>query len=284
MDRFHMITYVFPTSNETEREWSYFFYKLLKEIPSFNKEEIFCSSFSETALPSTEFRTGNTTTPMIIFNTHEKIDMNVANLSICDKNSKSIKFSSLMVDGINSVNNYVTDANTISNLFHQLKGRLTGIDHTGINIPVTKLQKSKWDELITKMSKISNLYKYPGEDWPFIIPADETEYLTDITRFAVKRTPKFEFVYDSYADRPIFQFALETNISKEDMERIFPDPIGFAIPGLENIFRSIFIQNPWEHEVAIRFDLYYKSTANELTDWETGEWLVTNGGRLKQEA
>nr|WP_145403294.1 hypothetical protein [Paenibacillus xylanexedens] len=280
MDRLQKITFVFPESSEIEREWSYFFGKLLEEIPSYNNDEI-RPTFSDNALPSTEFRAGSMGLPMIIFNTHEKIDMNVAGLSICDKNSKNIELSDKMVKEFNLFEYSVTYNNSISNIYNQLKGKLVGIDHTGINLPVSKLNKSGWDELIDKISKVCNLYNYPGEDWPFIIPADQSEYLTDITEFIVKRTPKFEFVYDSYTDKPIIQLALETNVSKEEMERAFPDPIGFAIPGLENSFRSIFIQSPWDNEIAFRFDLYYESKDRYLTDWETGEWLVTNGGRKK---
>lgn len=280
MERLQMITFAFPSSNEAETEWNYFFYKLLQEIPSFKKDEMLRPSFSETAFPSTDFRTGNTKFPMLIFNTNEKIELKIADLIISNKNDDTAL--SGMIKETNFEGSSVTDANTIANLYRQLKGRLVGMDHTGVNLPVSKLLKSHWDDFIAKISRVCNLYNYPGEDWPFIIPADEHEHLTDITQFTVKRTPKFEIVYDSYSDKPIIQFALETNISKEDMETIFPDPFGFAIPGLEDIFRSIFVKSPWDDAISFRFDLYYmSSTVNELTDWETGEWLIINGGRIK---
>lgn len=280
MERLHTITYVFPTATETEKEWSYFFSQLLKEIPSFDQDEKFSPTFANSALPSTQFRTGRSTFPMVIFHTPEEIAINVGNLSIRNQASASIQLSSLRTEGIDAANDDSTDRRTISNLFHQLKGKLRGVDHTGINLPVTKLPRSEWDEFMTKISMVSNLYKYPGEDWPFIIPADESEYETDITHFSVKRTPKFEFVYDSYTQKPLFQFALETDLTREEIERIFPDPIAFAIPGLEEIFRSIVIRSPWDDEMGFRFDLYYKPVNNQLSDWATGEWLVKNGGRI----
>ncbi|MGO0058797.1 hypothetical protein ACTID9_01965 [Brevibacillus fluminis] len=138
----------------------------------------------------------------------------------------------------------------------------------------------KGDELIATIAKVSKLYRYPEEDWPFIIPADESEYKIDITDFSEKRTPKFEFVYDSYIHKPVIQLALETDLSREEMEATFPEPIGFAIPGLEEIFRSLMVKSPWDDGLGFRFDLYYHSDKNDLSDWETGEWLVKHGGRI----
>jgi hypothetical protein len=32
----------------------------------------------------------------------------------------------------------------------------------------------------------------------------------------------------------------------------------------------------------VRFDLYYSHTGT-LDDWETGEWLVSEGGRIRED-
>lgn len=270
MGRLQNIALVFPASNEAEREWCCYLGKLLNEIPAFNKDKVLPAAFAENVYPGTEFKTGNAPLPMIILDTDEEISLTAGNLSVCDRNSAKIKLSDMLFERDVSINEAGSDAIPISNLYQQLNGRLSGIDHTGVNVPVSKVDKSSWTEFMLKLSTVTNLYNYPGEEWPFIIPADEAEYLTDITNFTIKRTPKFEIVYDVYTDKPILQFALETDMSRDEMERAFPVPIGFAIPGLDEIFRSVFIASPWDDEVAFRFDLYYTSNTAKLNDWETG--------------
>jgi hypothetical protein len=159
---------------------------------------------------------------------------------------------------------------------------LTGIDHAGLNLPTALFIRSQWDQLLSNISQECNLYNYPEENWPFIIPADEMEFRTEITDFTQKRTPKFEFVHDSYTTKPIFQFALETSLTQQQTETLFPGPSGFAIPGLDLIFRSVFVQSPWSEILMIRIDLYYLSTETSLSDWETGEWLIKDGGRYQR--
>ena len=103
---------------------------------------------------------------------------------------------------------------------------------------------------------------------------------TDITNFSVKRTPKFELVHDKYTKSPIFQFALETDLSRMESGGVsltrsasrsqgwtrFLDHYSFVIPGKRRWpSGSIYTIN---------------RQARELSDWETGEWLVVNGGRM----
>lgn len=288
MSRLDKIIFLFPSVTDAEKEWCAYFYALLEQIPSFRKEGALRPSFSDTALPAIEVRTGDPKLPMILLNTDEKIRMDNHHLPLLvDTESAGIGGSAMTEEAAiplrGAAHDQRTAANTISYLFHQLQDRLTGIDHAGLNIPASALDKSEWDAAMAKIGSISNLYHYPGEDWPFIIPASESEFMTDITQFTAKRTPKFEFVYDAYTNKPVFQFAMETKMARHEMEEIFPEPIGFSIPGLEDIFRSIIVQSPWDSSIGVRFDLYYVTEATGLSDWESGEWLIRHGGRLRPE-
>lgn len=255
MERIQELVFVFPQNTEEEREWCAHFSDILEEIPSIG--------LSSTALPRIAFR-------------WEKVALPTVYWSNITDSEKSIPLG-YAVDQLVSVQE---EAISIEQLYWRLEGRLIGMDHAGVNIPAASIPPQEWKDMLLDLSKRATLYRYPGEEWPFILPAEEEEFATDITNFSIKRTPKIELVYDKYTNIPIFQFALETDLTRDELEILFPEPIGFAIPGLDEIFRSLFIRHPWEQEMAIRFDLYYKPTSTELTDWETGEWLVVNGGRM----
>ncbi|WP_197255903.1 hypothetical protein [Paenibacillus dendritiformis] len=288
MRRLDKIIFLFPGATEAEKEWCGYLYALLEQIPAFRTERALRPSCGDAALPAIEFRTGDMKLPMILLNTDEKIQLHWRQHPLLvNAATGGIDSSPMTGEAANpphgAAHHQQAAANTISYLFHQLQGRLAGVDHVGLNIPASDLDKSEWDAAMAKIGSVSNLYRYPGEDWPFIIPASDAEFRTDITEFTVKRTPKFEFVYDVYTKKPVFQFALETEISRQELEEMFPEPAGFAIPGLENIFRSVSVQSPWDSGMGIRFDLYYESEAAGLSDWETGEWLIRHGGRLRSE-
>lgn len=255
MDRIRELTFVFPRNTEEEREWEAYLYNLLEDIPSFGQES--------TALPRIAFQWDNRTLPAVYWSNNEDSDRPIP-----------------LGYGIDRLVPVQEGAISIEQLYRRLEGRLNGMDHAGVNIPAASMTHSEWAAMLSELATRANLYRYPGEDWPFILPAEEEEFETDITDFSVKRTPKFELVLDKYTNSPIFQFALETDLSREESEVLFPDPIGFAIPGLDGIFRSLFICHPWEREMSIRFDLYYKPESLKLSDWETGEWLIVNGGRI----
>ncbi|WII36981.1 hypothetical protein [Paenibacillus thiaminolyticus] len=288
MRRLDKIIFLFPGATEAEKEWCAYFYAVLEQILSFRTEGALCPSFADTALPAIEFRTGDLKIPMILMNTDEEIRLHhQQHPLLVSTTSGDIEGSPMTGEAVitlhDDVHHQQTAANTISYLFYQMQGRLTGVDHAGLNIPASALDQSEWDAVMAKIGSVSNLYRYPEEEWPFIIPASDAEFEADITDFTVKRTPKFEFVYDLYTSKPVFQFAMETKLSRQELEEMFPEPAGFAIPGLENIFRSVIIQSPWDSSIGIRFDLYYLSGAAGLSDWESGEWLIRHGGRLRPE-
>ncbi len=168
---------------------------------------------------------------------------------------------------------------TAAEFAQRLAGHITRVDHTGVNLPVSLLARDEWDRLLQQLSGVANLYNYPtGEDWPFIIPATAAEFQGNIQDFVAGREPKFELVYDGWTAQPLLQFALGTDLTRTQLEALLPEPVGWVIPELADIFRSVWLAHPWPG-LSIRFDLYYHS--DELSDWDTGEWLVKAGGRIQ---
>lgn len=168
----------------------------------------------------------------------------------------------------------------IAELYNRLKGHVVRIDHTGINLPSALAAKGEWEQFVHKIASNSNLYRYPtGEDWPFILPATEAEYTNDIDVFPAGREPKFELVYDTYSPVPTIQIDIETDLLRAEIEQLFPEPYGVSFPDLADYFRTVYIDHEWSG-LAIRFDLRFKND-NPGGNWETGKWLVKDGGRIR---
>jgi hypothetical protein len=225
------------------------------------------------ALPITSLRTVEVEFPQLVFETEQWIDLPIGPLHL----------RSSMVPNRPSAPASETTAPAqtllpIEEVYRRLDGHVTRVDHTGLNIPAATLDRAGWERLLQQLSAVSNLYKYPGEDWPFILPATEQEFQTDIHQFVTGREPKFELVYDRWTPHPLFQFALGTDLTRPEVEALFPKPYGVAFPGLGDIFRTVFLAHPWPG-LTIRFDLLYR--AEGVSDWDTGEWLIKEGGRIR---
>jgi hypothetical protein len=166
----------------------------------------------------------------------------------------------------------------LSTIEARLAGHITHVDHTGVNLPTALVDCEQWENLLRVLAQTSALYRYPeGEPWPFIIPTSDDEYRDDIRAFPKGRLPKFELVRDCRASLPVLQFALGTDLSREELEARLPHPYGVAFRDLGHIFRTVYVEHPWPGLI-IRLDLNY---AGPVTDWDTGEWLVTAGGRIR---
>lgn len=154
------------------------------------------------------------------------------------------------------------------------------VDHIGLNIPTATMDELTWTTLLKFIAARTNQYRYPtGEDWPFILPATDAEFEADISSFAGGREPRFELVYDEYLRHPLLQYALVTNLTKEEAERLFSGPYGLGLPDLAQYFYSVYIAHPWA-ALSIRFDLYYAGNGG-YGDFQTGKWLVQAGGRIR---
>jgi hypothetical protein len=63
---------------------------------------------------------------------------------------------------------------TPEQLPRRVDGKLSEMNHAGINIGPKVVSRNKYLSIRKNLSRASNLYRYPtGEEWPFIIPATE---------------------------------------------------------------------------------------------------------------
>jgi hypothetical protein len=168
----------------------------------------------------------------------------------------------------------------MTDLTRRLAGHVRGVDHTGVNLPANATSPEQWQDLVSAIASASTMYRYPtGEEWPFVLPSAADELASDIRDFVVGREPRFELVYDQWVTQGQWQFALWTDLTRRDLELLFPEPEGITFPGLEEIFRVVPVLHPWPG-LGIRFDLCYRIDDGP-SDWETGQWLVTEGGRIR---
>lgn len=169
---------------------------------------------------------------------------------------------------------------SIEEVYRRLRGHVTYLDHTGLNLPTSARFEHSWDMLTTRLAATANLYHYPtGEPWPFLLPATDEEFATDIQYFTTGRGPKFELVHDPSLRYPLIQIDIHTDLPRAEIERRFPEPYGRAIPGLDAFFRSVYLFHPWPG-LSFRVDLRYRDDGPP-SDWDTGAWLVTAGGRIR---
>ncbi|MEU8081955.1 hypothetical protein AB0B31_41650 [Catellatospora citrea] len=167
----------------------------------------------------------------------------------------------------------------LAELTRRLAGHVRRVDHTGVNLPVGTSDE-EWADLVGAVAAGSAMYRYPtGEQWPFVLPATVEELDGDIGDFVVGREPRFELVQEQRLTQTSWQFALWTDLTRAELELLFPEPEGLTFPGLADVFRVVPVRHPWPG-LGIRFDLCYRGEGGP-SDWETGEWLVTEGGRIR---
>lgn len=168
----------------------------------------------------------------------------------------------------------------VADLTRRLAGHVRRVDHTGVNLPASATTREQWQDFVQSLAAVSTTYRYPtGEEWPFVLPSTPDELRDDIHDFVVGREPRFELVHDERATRTQWQFALWTDLTRAELELLFPEPEGLVFPGLEDVFRVVPVRSPWP-DLGVRFDLCYRLDDGP-SDWETGEWLVTEGGRIR---
>ncbi|MBM7788513.1 hypothetical protein [Tenggerimyces flavus] len=203
----------------------------------------------------------------------------VTEFSLADVRTPEIALSTGVTFGVSS-SGASAGLLELADVRRRLAGHVRRVDHTGVNLPRSTTSPAQWEHLLGAITSAATTYRYPtGEDWPFVLPSTEAELASDIRAFVVGREPRFELVYDEWRTQPEWQFALFTDLTRAELETLFPEPFGTTFPGLETIFRVVAIRHPWPG-LGIRFDLCYR-VDDGPTDWETGEWLVTEGGRIR---
>lgn len=164
---------------------------------------------------------------------------------------------------------------TIEQFLKRFDGKLKNLNHAGVNFGPAFFNGSDYSLLKKLIAERCNLYKYPtGEEWPFIIPATDNEFLDDISDETVKRNPKFEIVYYENQLKPVIQIDIETNLTKGEVLELLPSPYGVSFDNLKEMFRTVFILTDWPG-VIFRLDLRFKSAGKDFE-----YWMVKEGGRI----
>jgi hypothetical protein len=267
----HTITYAFPKSTTESQEFFRYLSLLLKELPNNDSSDegiVLTASAPSACLPATTFEQKDIAFPEMHFDADPEFQLTMGNFSI---NGNSVaqppRHKTPTVLRL-----------TIKELYEKLQKHIVRIDHTGINIPTALVSKEQWQIFVKRVASQSNLYNYPtGEPWLFILPATEAECNTDITDFPAGREPKCELVYDNNSKIPTIQIDIETDLTRKEVEALFPSPYGVSFPELADYFRTVYLQHEWVG-LDIRFDLRFKS--DKPGPWETGKWLAEDGGRI----
>lgn len=290
MNMIKNITYKFPDNTLSDQT---FFRSLSAECPNAQLQEdksiIITATTPVDALPITAFTQSNTPFPQIHFDDTAELSLDLGSLQINPENNdyeiEGNGFSQILTkqDSLGAYYElqtpiYAIYRLAIEELASRLKGHIVRIDHTGLNLPSALVSRKVWEQFVGDVAKQANLYKYPtGEDWPFILPATSAEHEADITKFPIGREPKFELVYDTYSPVPTIQIDIETDLTRPQVEELFPEPYGVSFPELADYFRTVYVHHDWLG-LAIRFDIRFKNEEPD-GDWETGKWLVIEGGR-----
>ena len=92
------------------------------------------------------------------------------------------------------------------------------MNRVGVNLPVNMLPPQQWEGLKQDLSKGTALYRYSGQEWPFILPTTDLEFQSGQMEYHSPRGPKFEWVYDEEAREPVIQLALRTSAGRAKVE------------------------------------------------------------------
>ncbi|SRR6266496_4592979 len=290
------IIYKFPDSTAGDQDFFKHLSAILLELPNAQLQEDntieIIAVEPANALPKTIFTQSDVPFPQLCFDDVTELSLNVGNVLINPGQTSDHKidergFTKVItkqdVHGAYYELHVGTDIIyrlSIQEVATRLKSHIVRIDHTGFNMPSALVARNIWEQFVGNIAEQSNLYKYPtGEDWPFILPATPAEHVADIAEFPVGREPKFELVHDTYSPVPTIQIDIETDLTRAQVEQLFPEPYGISFPELANYFRTVYVQHPWP-SLAIRFDIRFKNDEPD-SDWETGKWLITEGGRIR---
>lgn len=206
-----------------------------------------------------------------------KIDNNIADLQFNIGNSKYFNLLNRKKVNIKNKESPKIQKLSMVEVKNKLKGHVKRIDHTGVNLPSSLYSKNDWNDLLNYLSSVSNLYHYPtGELWPFLLPSTPDENLNEINNFTIIREPRFELVYDYYTDVVAIQVDFETDLSKPEVEALFPKNQGIYFHSLEDTFKTIYLD--YSEYLDIRFDIRFNCPHNSF---ESGEWFVSEGKRMK---
>lgn len=251
------VEYIFPRNDKNIELFELFFilFKDIKYVTNLKNEEIHIGASN--LKPETVFTLDNNI---------NDIQLNIGNQ----------KYLNLLNRSSNFENIYEVKRLSIKEIAKKLEGHIIRIDHTGVNLPTNLYSEEEWNDLIKYFASNSNIYNYPtGELWPFLIPSTIEENKNEIINFEIVREPKFELCYEDYESNITLQIDMETDLSKAEVESLFPKNQGIYFETLENVYKAIYLD--YSEYINIRFDIRFKCKRG---DFESGEWLVSEGKRI----
>ena len=286
--RLRRITFLFPEGQPASRAFSEPLASLLSQDPHSNRrlessprlessrsaERVdIAATFPGESLPHIALALAEVNYPQVVFETEQPFQLQAGELSLY---STAVAPAQTAAPANQAPAGPAPGLST-ADLYARFDGYISRLDHSGVELPAGKVEPAAWRRLLGELAAVSALYRYPeGQEWPFILPANRAEFQDDIRQFATPRKPKFELTY-GYTQVPTLQFHIDTTLPREAVEDRLPDPYGFALPGVET-FRSVYLEHPWPG-LAVRCDLTFW-TGSELSDWDSGEWLVKEGKRI----
>ncbi|HSV85564.1 MAG TPA: hypothetical protein VLH85_03250 [Levilinea sp.] len=269
------ISYMFPSGLEGSVEFFEHLAALLgRDTRSVIYEDLILLTPSEPsgALPETSFELAEIPIPKIVLDTDLPVDTRVANFYL-HSSEVAVETPRLDFDAPGGGHALMP----IAALVDRFNGDLR-LDHSGLNFPVALYSQEEWQTLLRDISTVADVYQYPtGEEWYFLLPATPDEAGGGISHFPTGRAPKFELVYDQFAQAPVVQFQIETMLSRAEVEERLPEPYGISFPDLGDIFRTVYVEHPWSG-LRIRFDMSFVRPGNDGLSLD--EWLVKEGRRL----
>lgn len=105
-------------------------------------------------------------------------------------------------------------------------GKITAIDHLGINFPWFTGISPAIINLRQQLKDKTAYFRFPtGDNWDFIIPVTALELINNDIDLSIVRKPKLELVSFEKSSTPLIQIDCDTTIDYEDLVRLFPEAI-----------------------------------------------------------
>ena len=275
-NRLNQVRYLLP-SDEASRAWFDAIAPLLGEAPQadlLDDRLVLVPDYPAQATPATTLELSRVDRPTVVLDTIGLLVIYMGGIRLLGWASRDAEY--LPPGAPVTPANPPLEAEVIAT---RLRGHIVRVDHTGVELPEPRVPRPTWESLLDALGAAANMYDYPEPDteMPFVVPANGDEFDRDITTFAGPRAPKFELTY-GYVNAPLLQFHMDTDLDRETLDTLLPAPSGFNLPGAEG-FRSVYVASPWPGAI-VRLDLSYW-TGGALTEWDSGEWLVNEGRRLR---
>jgi hypothetical protein len=289
--RLQRVVYELPGLSRKAQQFFVALARMLEEVEGFASgggQVVIVQRDPAGLLPETVFRVANRLYPAVLFEMDQPFVLWAGNLVLrasavaVECPTVAERDGPLVEDALGSYVQLPVGSEDFTALLplgtvcERLKGHILWLDHTGVNLPARAVGRANWHELIGTLAAASNMYRYPtGEEWPFIIPATAGEFAMDITDPQPVRRSKFELVYDATLCNPLIQIDIATDLTRATIEALFPEPYGVGLAGLDQYFRSVYVDHPWPG-LAFRFDLGYRSDQ----PGDMAGWLIHEGGRI----